>query len=223
VLSVTNSKANKSFAAAITNLTQTYRMGENTVKKPSLFLSFALVIAGMIGPKISYAANPKLAGLAGHWAGTVQVIVESLCYTSDFSALENCSTSGAAVIQFVGTGVEDFVEDAAGNTCGTQTFQSSYFFGYTQQQFTPVVSIFAGKVTNYNQTTGIAEGTATAYTGGSCTGATFNSSGATATSTGTTVGVVSHNGTQSNVIDTTLTDPLGDVGSAVVISAGFKQ
>jgi hypothetical protein len=77
------------------------------------------------------------------------------------------------------------------------------------------------KVTNYNSTTGI--GTYTAYSGGSCTGATFDSRGATEEVTGTLEFVVTEGGRQVNVAITQLQSPTNSLGSVSLFETHLKQ
>jgi hypothetical protein len=79
------------------------------------------------------------------------------------------------------------------------------------------------KVTNYNSTTGIGTGTYTAYSGGSCTGANFDSSGASEEVTGTLEFVVTEGGKQVDVAITQLQSAVNSLGSVSLFDIDLKQ
>jgi len=64
----------------------------------------------------------------------------------------------------------------------------------------------------YDPASGTGDQSFTLYTGGKCNGATFDSTGATATSTGTDHFVASDNGKRLDGIFTSTTDAIGGIG-----------
>jgi hypothetical protein len=191
------------------------------MNKQPILLALALIIAGTIGPTIAYATNPTLAGLAGHWAASGYG-TETLCWDSGFSMLESCSTTGAVALEYNLSIVGNVEEDAVGNTCGVQTVILAPDLGFPQQ-IAPSTYTNVCKVTSYNQVRGVVKATCTNYSGGSCTGATFNSSGATVNATWSFKSVVSQSGARADGIDINLTAADGVIGASVIHWAAFKQ
>ena len=79
------------------------------------------------------------------------------------------------------------------------------------------------KVTSYNPATGSGDSSFTSYTGGNCVGSKFDSTGATATNTGTLHFVASNGGRRTDSVDTTLTDPVGDIGAFNLSGFAIRQ
>jgi len=70
---------------------------------------------------------------------------------------------------------------------------------------------------------GIGSASYTAYSGGSCNGADFDSSGATIIATGALQFVVTRDGRQVDITYTQLTNPLHSLGSASVFDTDLRQ
>jgi hypothetical protein len=107
----------------------------------------------------------------------------TLCSNPSTNAPEACSASGA-VIAPVSDRATGSITYSSGVGCGTDT---EVFNSIPPSTAPPMLNpeTMVIKVTNYNSTTGVGTGTYTAYSGGSCSGATFDSSGATEEVTGT--------------------------------------
>jgi hypothetical protein len=80
-----------------------------------------------------------------------------------------------------------------------------------------------GKTTSYDSTTGTGTATFTDYTGGSCNGTSFDSSGATEVSSGTMQFIVSEGGKRENWNITQLTNPTNSLGSVSYTGTNVTQ
>ena len=111
---------------------------------------------------------------------------------------------------------------ASGSGCGTDTEVFSALPPNAMPSTLGPETIVV-KVTNYNSTTGIGSASYTAYSGGSCNGADFDSSGATVIATGTLQFVVTRDGRQVDITYTQLTNPSHSLGSASVFDTDLRQ
>jgi hypothetical protein len=145
----------------------------------------------------------------------------TLCSNPSTNAPEACSASGAVIapVSDIATGSITY---ASGIGCGTDT---EVFNSLPPNTSPPMLNpeTIVIKVTNYDETTGLGTGTYTAYSGGSCTGANFDSSGATEEVTGTLEFVVTEGGKQVNVAITQLQSPINSLGSVSLFDTDLKQ
>ena len=79
------------------------------------------------------------------------------------------------------------------------------------------------RVRKAGSTTGIGSGSYTAYSGGSCNGANFDSSGASEIGSGTIEFVVTKGGRQVNVALTSLQNSTNSLGSVSLFDTDLKQ
>ncbi|MBV9481569.1 MAG: hypothetical protein JO249_12580 [Acidobacteria bacterium] len=80
------------------------------------------------------------------------------------------------------------------------------------------------KITSYDAATGVGTASFTGYTGGSCNGASFDSSGAIETATGTLQIVVTEGGKRNEVLVTQNTGvPVSDLASVQLSGTDLKQ
>ena len=101
--------------------------------------------------------------------------------------------------------------DAQGNSCATGTETVSDFpVDFSPPEVTTFNSV--SHLKDYDPSTGVGDATGTSYTGGSCNGAVFNSSGATEISTFMAHFVASDNGKRLDYLITALQDPVGGIG-----------
>jgi len=101
--------------------------------------------------------------------------------------------------------------DSRGNLCGTETQTISNL----PVDFSPPIIQTIHRVAHtksYDPSTGVGQATGTTFTGGKCSGAVFNSSGATVDNTFTVDFVASNDGNRSDSILTALQDPVGSIG-----------
>jgi hypothetical protein len=82
---------------------------------------------------------------------------------------------------------------------------------------------FTFKFTNYDPATGSGDTSFTFYNGGTCKGSSFDNTGATVSSTGTTHLVASDHGEREDLVVTTLTDSAGDIGAFNLTGVNLKQ
>jgi hypothetical protein len=80
-----------------------------------------------------------------------------------------------------------------------------------------------GKTTSYDSTTGTGTATFTGYAGGSCSGTSFNSSGATEISSGTMQFVVGEGGRRVDWNITQLTNPSNSLSSVSYTGTRLRQ
>ena len=134
----------------------------------------------------------------------------AICLDPSSLAEEPCSASGALVVPISILNNGAGALDTAGNACFTFTEIDA---DLPVNASPPTVSVYrvAGKLTNYDSTTGTGDGSFATYSGGQCNGTSFNSSGATQVNGGTDHFVVSENGKRVDFVITSLTNPaVGD-------------
>jgi hypothetical protein len=154
-----------------------------------------------------------LASLAGSFA-TSGTGLETFC-------VGGCATPTKLVpLNELNVGQETL--DDLGNFCGFFTFVVAPVAGTKNPASTGRVTI-AGKVSAFDPVTESGDDTFSVYVGGSCTGAVFNSGGATLNTTGTRKFVVSQNGNHIVFGLTSLTNVTGTVGGVVFFGTFDRQ
>jgi hypothetical protein len=150
----------------------------------------------------------------------------AICLNSTTFAQVSCSTAGTAgvavfpisvLINGVVTG------DAAGNSCAAVTEVDSDLPVDASPPTVTANEHSAGKILNYDSTTGTGDLSFTGYIGGTCSGATFDSAGATKLSSGTVHFVVTDNGKRIDFLITTLTNPAGSIGDFSLSGTNLMQ
>lgn len=135
--------------------------------------------------------------------------------------LESCSASGVFVYPVTDIAVGSITYES-GIGCGTDTEIFSALppsaMASTLGPETVVI-----KVTNYNSTTGIGTASYTGYSGGSCNGSSFDSSGATEIASGTLQFVVTEGGQRVEITFTQLTNPTNSLGSVSLFDTDLRQ
>jgi hypothetical protein len=184
-------------------------------------LSLTLIFAAIFS-QITPAEAQNIPAPSGRYSFAIQGSVAQ-CFNPTTNAPEACSTSGAVVVAFSvlqaghityssGIGCEEVI----------QVVNS-----LPPNASPPIVSSSVtgtAKITNYDPTTGIGTSSFTRYSGGSCSGANFNSAGATETSSGTLQFVVTDGGKQVEDIVTQLEGyPTNNVGSVSLFVTEQKQ
>ena len=95
---------------------------------------------------------------------------------------------------------------------------------YTAANIVSLNAHTAVKITSYDPATGTGTASITGYTGGSCIGASFDSSGATETSSGTVQIVVTEGGNRNEILVTQDTGvPVSDLASVQLSGTDLKQ
>jgi hypothetical protein len=184
-------------------------------------LGLLLFIATMIGGSVAVSpaqakeGGDTLASLEGSFAGRGSGS-STICFNATFTAAADCATA-PNVVPFNSTVVEQFTRDAAGNSCGVLIESIAPLVG---TQFPASVNLRTDVGTStFNPTTGVGNYTFSLYSGGTCTGADFDSTGADLAATGTSTFVVSDSGDRIEIIYTsisTVTDAaIGNVAGAL--------
>jgi hypothetical protein len=159
-----------------------------------------------------------LSKLAGKFSTTSQGSA-TVCF--GLSGTESCSTPGAAPVVFTGPFAGQFTEDKDGNACG-MVAQATSIPGDVHP---PTVTMphFTFKITNYDSATASGDDTFSFYTGGTCKGSKFDSTGATVSTTGSAHLVASDHGQRVDVVVTNITDSVGDIGAFNLTAVELRQ
>jgi hypothetical protein len=147
----------------------------------------------------------------------------AVCLNPTSFAEEPCSTSGALVVPITAVlnGVSTY--DRSSNGCTAVTEVDS---NLPVDASPPMVTADENVVTTvlkYYTTSGTGDFSFTAYTGGKCNGAAFDSAGATQVSSGTSHVVVSEGGSRVDIIFTKLTNPPNSIGDFSVSATNLRQ
>jgi len=164
------------------------------------------------------SSPPPLNGLAGNYAGQGSGTF-AVCFNSDFSAVEDCSTAPNAVF-FSQVEITQSTQDTKGNSCQTITATNSPEFPSPAGPADTFVQINVWQTTSYNQATQTGIDSGTAYTGGPgtyCNGSVLvNTVGAAPTATVTEAFTVSQFGNrQDAIVQTFEAEPISYVGNLV--------
>lgn len=188
-----------------------------------LVASFALVISQPIISPHSSEAAAQIPLPSGHFSFTGQESV-AFCVDPTTIAVEPCSTSGAAVLAASGLDNGSAALDSSGNACVTITTTDAFLPIASSSSISPsilaainisppLVSLIHSVFTldDYNHATGIGHYSVTIYSGGTCSGASFNSSGATKINSAKQQFVVTNGGNRIDFVVTSFASP--DFGS----------
>lgn len=192
------------------------------MKKRSLSLGVGLIaLTAAVGTdaKAGQGGIPYPIGqFAASAHGSFAVRVDPMSFAG-----ETCATAGALVLPLITVFTGLSVTDAAGNACDTLTEVDSALPPNASPPIVTTDEHVTAKVTDYNSATGIGNLSFTAYTGGSCHGAKFDSTGATELSSGIDNFVVSENGNRVDLLVTSLTNPSTSIGSFDVSAISLRQ
>jgi hypothetical protein len=147
----------------------------------------------------------------------------AICLDPSTFAEESCSTTGVLVFPLSVLSKGSFVEDAAGNTCSTQTEIDS---ALPLNSLPPTVRAnehVVNTLLDYDPDTGTGNSSFVIYIGGSCSGTSFNSAGAHQFSSGTVNFVVSDNGNRLDDSITTLINPTSSIGNFSLSVTHLRQ
>jgi hypothetical protein len=159
---------------------------------------------------------------AGQFSSTAQGSF-AICLNSTTFALESCTTSGVLAIPqgYLATGAA--TQDNEGNSCAAFTqVVSDLPVDASPPSVTPNTHV-TGKLLNYDSTTGTGDNSFIAYTGGTCNGVTFDSTGATEVSNGTSHFVVTDDGKRIDFLFTTLTNSTSSIGDFSLSGTDLRQ
>jgi hypothetical protein len=158
----------------------------------------------------------------GRYSSTVQGSL-AICLNPNTFAEESCSTSGVLVVPLSVLDNGIITEDTQGNNCATVTeVDSNLPVDASPPTVTPNQHI-VGKVLHYDSATGTGDGRFTTYIGGTCIGATFDSTGATRISSGTDHFVVSDGGERIDFILTKATNSADSIGDFSLSGTNLRQ
>jgi hypothetical protein len=191
-----------------------------------LFMILVAIFASVMSENLSRVAADDegqipLSKLAGGYASTVQGSV-AVCLDPNNFLEESCTTAGALVIPSTSSSIGKVTIDHQGNLCA----EYSQVVSNLPVDATPprlrAINV-AAKTLNYDPASGTGDWPFTAYTGGTCNGATFDSTGATVRGTGIVHFVASGNGKRIDGIFTADTDAVGGIGDFSLSTSNLKQ
>jgi hypothetical protein len=185
--------------------------GEATMKtRYAVLLAMLAVFAVVLSYKsIAGTSEQGIPFPTGQFAGTLQGSFALCLNPNNPSVGESCSTAGALVVplNFLANGITTL--DEKGNGCGTYTEVDTPLPPNASMPTVTANEHPVATLLDYDPTTGTGDSSFTVYIGGSCTGATFDSTGATQISTGADHFNVSQDGNRSDFIFTKLSVPVG--------------
>jgi hypothetical protein len=171
-----------------------------------------LAASGAVVSQKAIAGNAVTIPLpTGHFSITIQGSY-AVCLNPKTDAQESCSTKGASPFPLTFTTAGEEIRGATG-ACATGW---AVFSAFPPSALPPDVystAHLAEKLTDYDTSTGTGNVSYTGYNGGKCVGATFDSTGAKVTFTGTYHFVVSQKGDRIDAVATGLTDAIGSIGT----------
>lgn len=158
----------------------------------------------------------------GQYSTTVQGSL-AICLDLTTFAEESCSTAGSVAfpLSVLTNGVN--TGDKDGNNCSSITEVDSNLPVDASPPIVTANEHTVSKVLNYDSTTGTGDGSFITYIGGTCTGATFDNTGATELSSGTDHFVVTENGNRVDFLITKATSPTGSVGDFSLSGVNLRQ
>ena len=189
------------------------------------YATLLVIVATFAAVLTSNAADLQRGGIplvVGQFSFSGQGNV-GICLDPVTSTLKSCSTSGVLVISAMGTDNGAVTWDNEGHSCASYTnVQSALPVGASPPSVTPNFTLVT-KLVDYDPTTGTGDNAFTTYVGGTCNGATFDSSGATEFSTGTEHFVVSDGGNRLDFVLKTLTNSTHSIGGFSFAGTELKQ
>jgi hypothetical protein len=162
-----------------------------------------------------------LASLAGTYTETGHG-QDAFCHNSQGPIPCSSFHSGDILETFQFLDLAEGTADTNGNFCGTHTAALADLPVDNNVTFV-FHTISVSTVTNYDPSTGIGDLANTAYIGGHCNGASFDSGGATQTGTGTVHFIVSSDGKRIDFMTTASQDASGDAGGFQESETALKR
>jgi hypothetical protein len=136
----------------------------------------------------------------------------ALCFNAAFTQEVACTNPTAVAAPGTSVAVGYGTKNAQGG-CESRVSSFAALPPITYPPPTPENQTVVKQVTDYDPSTGSGDYNITNYTGGSCNGVNFNSSGATLVGTETAHFQDSENGNRRDYMDTTSTNPTNSIGS----------
>jgi hypothetical protein len=188
----------------------------------ALLTVMLVAFAAIVSRKAIADGENEIPPPVGKFSSTLQGSV-AICLDPSTLQGESCTTSGVLVVPltFLGNGAESL--DSQGDACGTFTETDSNLPVDASPPLVRQNEHVSGKTLNYDSTTGTGDGSFTVYTGGTCNGAIFDSTGATELASGTDHFVVTDGGKRFDFLFTKLTNPANSAGDFSVSGTDLKQ
>ena len=184
-------------------------------------LSATTIFAAILS-QITPADAENIPPPSGPYSFAIQGSVAQ-CFDPTTNAPEACSTSGAVAVAF-SVLQAGHITYSSGVGCAIVLIVSNSLPPNASPPRVNSSVTGTVEITNYDPTTGIGTSSFTYYSGGSCSGANFNSAGATEISFGTLQFVVTDGGKQVEEIVTQLEgSPTNNVGSVSLFITQQKQ
>lgn len=178
--------------------------------------NLAILTVKLHGADPDQATTVTLADLQGTYAG------KSIGFTSVCTNSGGCSAASPTLEVFNFAAVAQASVNATGNFCATATTSNAPVAGSAAAANISNRTI-SGNVTSFDATTQQGDVSFQIYEGGTCSGSTFNNTGATLTTNGTGHVVVSNSGEQIDSVATSYVTVAGDIGSVVNTVTFHKQ
>jgi hypothetical protein len=193
------------------------------MKKVSIFsiAIFALITNWGLSAFAAGEGKISLSTLEGGYASTVQGTA-AICLDPNTFVPESCGTPDVLVFPFTALAVGRSIVDSKGNSCATDTEVDTHLPVDASPPQVYKVNV-AGKLLNYDPTSGSGDLSFTVYAGGKCNVAKFDSTGATVISSGTSHFVVSQRGNRWDGNFTSLTNPVNGVGGFSLSFIYYRQ
>ena len=160
--------------------------------------------------------GPSLEDLAGNYVG------KSIGFTTVCINIGGCSAISPIIVPLNFESDIEGTVDEAGNSCAISTSASSPVAGTPATVFV-AHRVETSSIITFDQATGQAEVTFSAYDGGSCNGAVFDNTGATLIATGTSHVVISERGNRVDGIVESYVSAAGRIGSVVNTTTCHRQ
>ncbi|MGA8223078.1 MAG: hypothetical protein WB780_15625 [Candidatus Acidiferrales bacterium] len=147
----------------------------------------------------------------------------AVCRNPGTFAEESCSTPGALVVPLTELYNGVTAVDKEGTSCVSFALVATNFPPNALPSNVIANAHCVGKTLDYDPTIGAGDGTYTVFSGGTCNGSVFDSTGATEILSGGFHFAVSEGGNRSDFVITSLTDPLGGIGGASFSGTYLRQ
>jgi hypothetical protein len=192
------------------------------MKKLMIVLAACVVVIGLGFKQVTADQGwTPLEQVAGTYAFTDQGSI-AVCLDQQTFALVHCGSAGSIVAPLSILHVGVITYDIEGNSCEKFTETETHLPVNASPPAVFVLHV-AGKITNYDPTTGTGDASFTEYVGGQCHGATFDSKNATVAGTGTYHFAVSNRGKRIDAVLTSIVNPANAIGGFSFSSTALRE
>jgi hypothetical protein len=151
----------------------------------------------------------------------------TVCVNPNTLQPEACGTAGELIVPVIivraGVSTIDQQENYCVNAVDVATPNIPPLYPIVMPPIVTVDLHVAGKVLDYDPSTGSGDFTFTTFSGGTCTGGTFNSTGATERSSGSGHFVVTESGSRFDDIATKITTPANSIAGFSYSATSLRQ